>query len=136
MACIFAKQKGQELALLKAALASNDVSALQSYCAPVKARLTSKRVNNLAVQQRVSALTATDGERNSVFAERIEKQHAALDLPLLPTTTIGSFPQTQAIRKARRDFKAGGYPLHNTNRKWRQKFVTRLKSKKRSILMY
>ncbi|HEA18479.1 MAG TPA: 5-methyltetrahydropteroyltriglutamate--homocysteine S-methyltransferase [Pseudoalteromonas prydzensis] len=103
----FAKQKGQELALLKAALASNDVSALQSYCAPVKARLTSKRVNNLAVQQRVSALTATDGERNSVFAQRIEKQHAALDLPLLPTTTIGSFPQTQAIRKARRDFKAG-----------------------------
>ncbi|NNG42890.1 5-methyltetrahydropteroyltriglutamate--homocysteine S-methyltransferase [Pseudoalteromonas sp. NEC-BIFX-2020_002] len=103
----FAKQKGQELSLLKAALEINDNRDLVTYSAPVKARLTSTRVNNAVVQQRVSALTVKEGERENVFAQRIEKQHGALNLPLLPTTTIGSFPQTQAIRKARRDFKAG-----------------------------
>lgn len=103
----FAKQKGQELSLLKAALESNDSSELVAYSAPIKARLTSTRVNNTAVQQRVTALTAKDGKRNHAFAQRIEKQHAALNLPLLPTTTIGSFPQTQVIRQARRDYKAG-----------------------------
>ncbi|TMP75853.1 5-methyltetrahydropteroyltriglutamate--homocysteine S-methyltransferase, partial [Pseudoalteromonas phenolica] len=77
------------------------------YSKPVKARLTSTRVNNNEVQQRVSALTAKDGQRNSEFVARIKKQAQSLNLPLLPTTTIGSFPQTQAIRKARRDYKAG-----------------------------
>tara|TARA_R110001606_G_scaffold11368_11_gene49475 strand:+ start:2249 stop:4144 length:1896 start_codon:yes stop_codon:yes gene_type:complete len=103
----FAKQKGQELSLLKAALESNDSSELVAYSAPIKARLTSTRVNNTAVQKRVTALTAKDGKRNHAFSQRIEKQHAALNLPLLPTTTIGSFPQTQVIRQARRDYKAG-----------------------------
>ncbi|CAM3645501.1 MULTISPECIES: 5-methyltetrahydropteroyltriglutamate--homocysteine S-methyltransferase [Pseudoalteromonas] len=103
----FSKQKGQELALLKATLISHDISALQSYCAPIKARLTSKSVNNLTVQQRVSALAVADGQRNSSFTQRIAKQRAALNLPLLPTTTIGSFAQTHTIRQARRDFKAG-----------------------------
>ncbi|WP_404339438.1 5-methyltetrahydropteroyltriglutamate--homocysteine S-methyltransferase [Pseudoalteromonas mariniglutinosa] len=103
----FAKQKGQELALLNSALQSGDTTAIIAYSEPVKARLTSTRVNNRAVQQRVSGLTNAQGQRANPFAVRIEKQQAALDLPLLPTTTIGSFPQTQAIRKARRDFKAG-----------------------------
>ncbi|MCF2825391.1 5-methyltetrahydropteroyltriglutamate--homocysteine S-methyltransferase [Pseudoalteromonas sp. L23] len=103
----FAKQKGQELALLKNALEQRDITQLVEYSKPVKARLTSTRVNNNEVQQRVSALTAKDGQRTSEFATRIKKQAQSLNLPLLPTTTIGSFPQTQAIRKARRDYKAG-----------------------------
>ncbi len=103
----FAKQKGRELSLLNVALENNDNSELIAYSAPVKARLTSTRVNNAVVQQRVSALTVHDGKRQSVFSQRMKKQRAALNLPLLPTTTIGSFPQTQAIRKARCDFKRG-----------------------------
>ncbi|CAM4257212.1 5-methyltetrahydropteroyltriglutamate--homocysteine S-methyltransferase [Pseudoalteromonas byunsanensis] len=103
----FATQKGQELALLKQALIQQDESILEAYCAPVKARLTSSRVNNQAVQQRVASLTARDGQRNNEFVKRIQSQQQSLSLPLLPTTTIGSFPQTKAIRAARRDFKAG-----------------------------
>ncbi|OHU86737.1 MULTISPECIES: 5-methyltetrahydropteroyltriglutamate--homocysteine S-methyltransferase [Pseudoalteromonas] len=107
----FATQKGQELALLKKALVAQDEQLLEEYSAPVKARLTSSRVNNQVVQQRVAALTERDGQRNSEFAKRIEAQQASLSLPLLPTTTIGSFPQTKAIRAARRDFKAGNLPF-------------------------
>ncbi len=103
----FAKQKGQELALLKEALLSEDKTALKAYSSPVKARATSIAVNNVDVQARVAALTVDDGRRLSPFEQRIVKQKMHLRLPLLPTTTIGSFPQTLAIRQARRDLKAG-----------------------------
>lgn len=103
----FAKQKGQELALLNTALTTQDTQALVEYSRSVKARYVSSRVNNRAVQVRVAALTPLDGQRTSPFDLRIKEQAAHLNLPILPTTTIGSFPQTQAIRQARRDFKAG-----------------------------
>ncbi|MFC0116642.1 5-methyltetrahydropteroyltriglutamate--homocysteine S-methyltransferase [Pseudoalteromonas xiamenensis] len=103
----FAKQKGQELALLKEALLSEDKTALKAYSSPVKARATSNAVNNVDVQARVAALTVDDGRRLSPFEQRIVKQKMHLRLPLLPTTTIGSFPQTLAIRQARRDLKVG-----------------------------
>lgn len=103
----FAKQKGEELQLLKLALASGDTRAILEYSLPVKARSTSPRVNNALVHNRVAALTVKDGQRQSAFTQRSKVQAQALALPLLPTTTIGSFPQTQSIRNARRDFKAG-----------------------------
>ena len=103
----FAKQKGEELQLLKLALASGDTRAILEYSLPVKARATSPRVNNALVHNRVAALTVKDGQRQSAFTQRSKVQAQALALPLLPTTTIGSFPQTQSIRNARRDFKAG-----------------------------
>ncbi|WP_105200455.1 5-methyltetrahydropteroyltriglutamate--homocysteine S-methyltransferase [Pseudoalteromonas sp. T1lg10] len=103
----FAKQKGEELNLLKVALERCNTQDIDTYSAPVKNRRTSSRVNNAQVQQRVAKLSAEQGQRHSEFALRAEKQKAALQLPLLPTTTIGSFPQTSDIRKARRDFKAG-----------------------------
>ncbi len=52
-------------------------------------------------------ISARDSQRQSPFASRIEKQRAGLNLPLFPTTTIGSFPQTAAIRLARQSFKQG-----------------------------
>ena len=64
-------------------------------------------MNNKRVQQSVAALSAQDAQRQSAFSKRAKTQRQALQLPLLPTTTIGSFPQTQAIRQARRDFKNG-----------------------------
>ncbi|WP_105171241.1 5-methyltetrahydropteroyltriglutamate--homocysteine S-methyltransferase [Pseudoalteromonas sp. T1lg24] len=103
----FAKQKGHELSLLKQALLSGDVTSLIDYSAPVKARAKSLRVNDAAVKLRLDSLTKQDGERTSPFAKRQLVQKQALGLPILPTTTIGSFPQTTAIREARRDFKAG-----------------------------
>ncbi|MCL6423218.1 5-methyltetrahydropteroyltriglutamate--homocysteine S-methyltransferase [Brachybacterium sp. JHP9] len=59
-----------------------------------------------AVRERAAALTAADLERSAV-AEREAAQREALGLPDLPTTTIGSFPQIPAVRRARADLVAG-----------------------------
>ncbi|WP_034450274.1 5-methyltetrahydropteroyltriglutamate--homocysteine S-methyltransferase [Butyrivibrio sp. AE2032] len=59
------------------------------------------------VQARVAAITDADYVRLPVFEEREKIQKAKLNLPLFPTTTIGSFPQTQDVRKNRQDFKKG-----------------------------
>ena len=52
-------------------------------------------------------LTANDYKRSYPFALRQEAAHDLFDLPLLPTTTIGSFPQTSEIRQTRQEFKKG-----------------------------
>ena len=70
-------------------------------------RKASKRIHNDAVKKRVAAITPEMKKRKSPFKERQKIQHAALNLPKFPTTSIGSFPQTENIRKARADFKAG-----------------------------
>ena len=59
------------------------------------------------VQAKVAAITDADYVRLPVFEEREKIQKAILDLPLLPTTTIGSFPQTSDVRKHRQEFKKG-----------------------------
>ena len=70
-------------------------------------RRTSKRIHDDAVKARIKNITPEITNRKSPFAARQKVQHAALNLPLYPTTTIGSFPQTPDIRKARADFKKG-----------------------------
>lgn len=70
-------------------------------------RRTSKRIHNDAVKDRVANITPEITNRKSTFDQRQKIQHAALNLPLYPTTTIGSFPQTPEIRKARSAFKKG-----------------------------
>ncbi len=106
----FAKQKLSEVAIL--AKAGNEGHAavkaeLEASRAAQNARKTSARIHNPAVKQRVAAIDASMKNRKSPFAARVEKQQASLGLPLLPTTTIGSFPQTAEVRNARADFKAG-----------------------------
>ena len=59
------------------------------------------------VQAAVKALKPEDFVRKPAFAEREKIQHEAFKLPLFPTTTIGSFPQTKEVRKNRADFKKG-----------------------------
>ena len=59
------------------------------------------------VQAAVKALKPEDFVRKPDFAEREKIQHEAFKLPLFPTTTIGSFPQTKEVRKNRADFKKG-----------------------------
>ncbi|WP_351010831.1 5-methyltetrahydropteroyltriglutamate--homocysteine S-methyltransferase [Shewanella sp. S1-58-MNA-CIBAN-0166] len=70
-------------------------------------RLAKAAAVNQQVVERVSQLTADDFERNSPFARRIIAQQQKLALPLLPTTTIGSFPQTPAIRGLRSRWRKG-----------------------------
>ena len=55
----------------------------------------------------MAAITAADSQRHAPFEQRIALQRARLQLPVFPTTTIGSFPQTASIRLARQAFKAG-----------------------------
>jgi 5-methyltetrahydropteroyltriglutamate--homocysteine methyltransferase len=106
----FASEKLTELHTLARAL--NDgrdtvASELAASDAAQSSRRTSQRVVNAVVQKRLASVTPQMAERHSAFAQRSAVQAAALNLPLLPTTTIGSFPQTPAIRQSRSAFKRG-----------------------------
>ncbi|MGF7410845.1 5-methyltetrahydropteroyltriglutamate--homocysteine S-methyltransferase [Providencia alcalifaciens] len=106
----FALQKCEELALLTKTLnqpTAENIAALETYSAPIRARRTSSRVNNTQVAQRLAAINAKDTERTRPYVERAELQRQRFNLPLWPTTTIGSFPQTSEIRSLRLDFKKG-----------------------------
>ncbi|MBO9650517.1 MAG: 5-methyltetrahydropteroyltriglutamate--homocysteine S-methyltransferase [Variovorax sp.] len=106
----FALQKLDELKVLATALRHGReavASELTANHAALAARRASPRVNNPAVQAAVASIRKQLGERESAYSSRAPKQAALLRLPLYPTTTIGSFPQTAEIRHARSEFKAG-----------------------------
>ncbi|MGX9866085.1 5-methyltetrahydropteroyltriglutamate--homocysteine S-methyltransferase [Pseudomonas moraviensis] len=107
----FAVQKCEEVAVLAQAVSEPEapqvLRALAQSRAVQTSRAASPRIHKPAVQARVAAITASDAQRQSPFAQRIAKQRRKLDLPLFPTTTIGSFPQTAAIRLARQAYKQG-----------------------------
>ena len=107
----FAVQKCAEVAVLTQAINQPEAAGVQAalaYSTNVQvSRAQSPRIHKPAVQARLAAITAADSQRHSPFVQRIEQQRARLQLPALPTTTIGSFPQTAAIRLARQSFKAG-----------------------------
>ena len=106
----FAAQKLVELGVVKQALEHGKDAvkdALAASDAAAADRATNKKIHNQAVQTRVANLHPGADARKSPFAQRIEAQQAWMKLPLLPTTTIGSFPQTSEIRQARAAFKKG-----------------------------
>lgn len=106
----FAKQKVEEIAILTAALnrGREDVSDLLAENAvAIKKRAISRRIHNRAVKERVAQFNDSLAKRDNDYNQRALAQKNALNLPLLATTTIGSFPQTKAIRKIRREFKQG-----------------------------
>ncbi|HEY5304875.1 MAG TPA: 5-methyltetrahydropteroyltriglutamate--homocysteine S-methyltransferase [Acidimicrobiales bacterium] len=70
-------------------------------------RRNSARVSDRVIRQRVASFAGLDPRRTETFPERATRQHAELALPLLPTTTIGSFPQTSELRRARASWRAG-----------------------------
>lgn len=106
----FGEEKLDELALLWRALgadaAGRDV-LLAGARARVASRRSSPRTNDPRVRSRAGALTAADHDRSAPIGDRLAAQHARLGLPLLPTTTIGSYPQTAEIRTMRRRRRAG-----------------------------
>jgi 5-methyltetrahydropteroyltriglutamate--homocysteine methyltransferase len=106
----FAKQKLGELRVLATALKQGRAAVkieLDANRNAIEARRTSPRVNNPAVKAALAKIDAQLGQRKSPYAQRVNKQDAWLRLPKFPTTTIGSFPQTEEIRHARSQFKAG-----------------------------
>lgn len=109
----FATQKLDEIALLRRALAGETAAtrdAFEDSRRALASRRASPRVHRPAVAARVAALQATDEHRAHAYGERIGAQRERLQLPLFPTTTIGSFPQTAAIRQARSRWRAGAIP--------------------------
>lgn len=106
----FAHQKLQEIGILKRALLHGKAAAessLQQTREALEQRRHSTRIHREHVKKRVRALTENDASRNSPYAVRRIQQRARWSLPLYPTTTIGSFPQTAEIRRARLNFKTG-----------------------------
>ncbi len=104
----FAKQKLAEVQLLGRAINEGReavAEALAENQAAITSRRLSERVHNRAVKASVGGITSGFGQRQSAYAFRAAKQEKILNLPLYPTTTIGSFPQTAEIRKARLAYK-------------------------------
>lgn len=106
----FAVQKLDEIEVLAKALSHGRASVaeiLQENGAALVSRKESKRVHQATVKARVLEITDTMGSRQSPYHQRAIVQREKFQLPLFPTTTIGSFPQTQQIRQTRRDFREG-----------------------------
>lgn len=105
----FAQQKLEEIAAVTSA-AKGDASVaavLEANAKSMASRAASKRIHNDAVKARSTSVVAKQLDRASPFKQRIAAQNALLKLPLLPTTTIGSFPQTSEVREARAAWKRG-----------------------------
>ncbi|GAB6070186.1 5-methyltetrahydropteroyltriglutamate--homocysteine S-methyltransferase [Thiomicrorhabdus hydrogeniphila] len=104
----FAKQKLSEVTLLNNNLEGKaSQQELDDNTRSIKAKTQSTLIHNPDVQQRIANINQITLTRAKTFVERTPLQKAKFKLPLLPTTTIGSFPQTQEIRQARRQFKNG-----------------------------
>jgi 5-methyltetrahydropteroyltriglutamate--homocysteine methyltransferase len=106
----FAVQKLDEVATLSRALADGEdavAKAFEENRSALKDREESPRTRNPEVRERLAKISDADGRRQSVFSSRREAQHQRLGLPLFPTTTIGSFPQTTDIRQARMRLRNG-----------------------------
>ncbi|OCA75650.1 5-methyltetrahydropteroyltriglutamate--homocysteine S-methyltransferase [Chryseobacterium arthrosphaerae] len=107
----FAKQKVKEVVTLKALAAGTDnensLTDFEDNKKAVEGRKTSSLIHNDQVKQRAQAVTKEDTQRKNTFKIRKEEQQKTLQLPLFPTTTIGSFPQTAEVRSWRAQFKKG-----------------------------
>ena len=105
----FARQKLGEIKVLADALDGHEgaEAALEDARRRIESRKASPRVHRPAVAARLAALDADAARRRSPYPQRRQAQAAALGLPLYPTTTIGSFPQTHEVREARARFKSG-----------------------------
>ncbi|MGB7756083.1 MAG: 5-methyltetrahydropteroyltriglutamate--homocysteine S-methyltransferase [Salinisphaera sp.] len=104
----FAEEKLAEIVVLARALDGDvDEALFEANAKAMADRRESTLIHDDFVTRRVAGLTAADYRRKSAYAERARKQQAKLQLPMFPTTTIGSFPQTKDVRKARAQHKKG-----------------------------
>lgn len=106
----FAKQKLEEISILTDDLCCGRVDVEHAFAdnaTSLKGREVSLLRNDAEVQTRVAAVNERMWTRDSAYPIRGEVQRKRFSLPPLPTTTIGSFPQTPAIREARKNWRAG-----------------------------
>ena len=105
----FADQKVEQVAILARGLTAGQTTIqteLDAASAALAARLAAPGVRDGSVRARAAGLTDADFNRGD-YAARVAAQDEALGLPFLPTTTIGSFPQTGDIRRARAQLNKG-----------------------------
>ena len=103
----FAKEKLTELAELKQISEEADKSANAAYKKNVQLFQSDRKCQNENVAKRVAAIEEKDFTRLPVFEEREKVQKDTFKLPLFPTTTIGSFPQTADVKSTRTAYKQG-----------------------------
>jgi 5-methyltetrahydropteroyltriglutamate--homocysteine methyltransferase len=111
----FAKQKLGEVAILARGLGGGRdaiAAELDANDRALEERRISHRTRDPAVRERVAEVSEADERRRSGFEARREAQDERLGLPLFPTTTIGSYPQTADIRRARVEWRAGEITDH------------------------
>ena len=106
----FAKQKLQEVEFLARFGEGTDAGSIHVFeqnRGIINARSSSTKIHDPVVQDRMSSIKELRIDRQSSFSQRRVQQQKILNLPKLPTTTIGSFPQTSEVRKARADYQKG-----------------------------
>jgi len=109
-ALAFADEKLDEIVLLTKALSSRNaeiIAEIENSDRTIQALQQSEERNRVAVQEAVATLSVQQPERSRPFAERHIAQQEKWKLPLFPTTTIGSFPQSAEVRKARQLWRKG-----------------------------
>lgn len=104
----FATQKLDEVVVIAKQASGEDVSSqLAANAASIKSRQESSITTDPKVQERMATIDESMSTRKAPFPERDAEQKKKYNLPLLPTTTIGSFPQTKDIRVNRNKFAKG-----------------------------
>jgi 5-methyltetrahydropteroyltriglutamate--homocysteine methyltransferase len=122
----FGKQKLRELELIATALNQGRGSVateLEQNANALLSRKRSHRVSKSTVRQRMAEMTSTMAQRKSPYKIRSRIQAQSLCLPPLPTTTIGSFPQTAKIRQVRRDYRNGKLALEQYKQAMKQEIA-------------
>ena len=103
----YAEEKLGELAELKEILSAEKPEETDAYRRSAELHAEVRSGDDPAVRAKVAALTEKDFIRLPAFAEREKIQKERFKLPLFPTTTIGSFPQTADVKAARKAFRTG-----------------------------
>ncbi|WP_462386953.1 5-methyltetrahydropteroyltriglutamate--homocysteine S-methyltransferase [Acidovorax sp. Q11] len=122
----FAVEKLDELRVLATALSQGEAAVddeLHAARTALAARRASPRVHRATVAARIAAAAPGADQRANAFPARQKAQRARLKLPLLPTTTIGSFPQTAEIRAARAAFKRGALDAAHYQQKMQEEIA-------------
>ncbi len=128
---VFAEEKLDELNQLKTLVDDKDYKLNKDFIENqriIKAKSESALCFNKKVRDRVNSLKEEDFNRKEEFEARRAIQHEKLKLPILPTTTIGSFPQTSEIKKIRKAFRDG----HVT----KEEYENNLKEKTSEIIRF
>jgi len=125
----FAKQKLDEVSTLKKLAITNwtEDATFKVNQEAIESRRSSELIHKPLVKKRVEGIKASDFERQARFAERQKLQLEKLKLPLFPSTTIGSFPQTDEVRQLRANLKKGNLSVDEYESRIKEEIVSSLR---------